>query len=259
MLAFLVSRGFTSKLSLQYLDLESDDGQLLLEDLSIGQKCLLRGLVKLCARPSPTEESKASTSSACGAVADKARAIGAKGKDTAFRVKLNKLFNFGDSTSSKKMKMEHDDSEDNDFRPSLKCFGARSKDKGKGKLSSGPRIAKGSVKRKIKQVRFRVISVPPGTSSTPVNRGDRAKEMWFRADASATTVHKQIRESFDWSENQTFQYLYVQGKCLREAKLQDIENSTSWDCESVKTLMGNGFLYVSKSEIDKPEEVCLYT
>ena len=46
-LSFLESRGFTSKLSLQYLDLDSEDGQLLLQDLSIGQKCLLRGLVKL--------------------------------------------------------------------------------------------------------------------------------------------------------------------------------------------------------------------
>ena len=46
--SFLKSRGFTSKLSLQYLDLGSEDGRLLLQDLSIGQKCLLHGLVKLC-------------------------------------------------------------------------------------------------------------------------------------------------------------------------------------------------------------------
>ena len=130
------------------------------------------------------------------------------------------------------------------------------KGKGKGKFGSGPRVVKGSAKRKIKEVRFRVVSVHPGTSSTPVNCGDRAKEMWVRADASAFNLQQQIKEKFEWSENQEFKYLYAQGKCLREAKLRDIENATSWDCETVKALMGNGFLYVSKSIMEKCEEVC---
>ena len=72
--------------------------------------------------------------------------------------------------------MDEKGSEDDDFQPAFKG-------KGKGKFGSGPRVVKGSTKRKNKEVRFRVISVVPGTSSTPVNRGDRAKEMWIRADA----------------------------------------------------------------------------
>ncbi len=37
LIEFLAERGFSSKLSLKYLDLESEDGKALLHDLSLGK------------------------------------------------------------------------------------------------------------------------------------------------------------------------------------------------------------------------------
>lgn len=47
--------------------------------------------------------------------------------------------------------------------------------------------------------------------------------------------------------------MYVQGKCMRPASLDDIENADSWDFESVRALMGNGCLYVVQE--NKPVEL----
>ena len=44
----LFNHGFTSKLSLHHLDLESSDAKSLVENLNYGQKCFVQGLVKLC-------------------------------------------------------------------------------------------------------------------------------------------------------------------------------------------------------------------
>ncbi len=59
MVTFLAEHGFSSKLSLRYLDLETPEGAALLERLSLSQRCLLQGLIKLC-HASDTNSSKKS-------------------------------------------------------------------------------------------------------------------------------------------------------------------------------------------------------
>ena len=103
-----------------------------------------------------------------------------------------------------------------DFRPAP-AF-SKTKSKGKGKLG-GKNIVKGSSKKKIREVRFRVVWVYPGTTSTPINRVEKAKEIWIKANAPASEVEERIRAGLGWSPTQPFEYLYAQGKCLRVANL----------------------------------------
>lgn len=77
--------------------------------------------------------------------------------------------------------------------------------------------------------------------------------MWVCVDASEESIYKKIREAFTWDQSSTIKYMYVQGKCMRPASLDDIENADSWDFESVRALMGNGCLYVVQE--NKPVEL----
>ena len=82
----------------------------------------------------------------------------------------------------------------------------------------------------------------PGTTSTPINRAEKAKEIWIKAE-----VEEHIRAGLDGHQHSPLSiYNNAQGKCLRVEKLDDIENATSWDCETVKALMGSGFLYLCR-------------
>ena len=54
----LKENGFTSKLSLGHLDLDAPDASSFLEKLNYGQRCLLKGLTKLC---SPDNKASCST------------------------------------------------------------------------------------------------------------------------------------------------------------------------------------------------------
>ena len=42
-------------------------------------------------------------------------------------------------------------------------------------------------------------------------------------------------------------YNIVSGRHLRPATLNDVENATSWDVDSLRALMGSGCLYVSRN------------
>ncbi len=44
----LYESGFTSKLSLRFLDISSEDGKALCGVFNYGQRCLLTGLIELC-------------------------------------------------------------------------------------------------------------------------------------------------------------------------------------------------------------------
>lgn len=54
---------------------------------------------------------------------------------------------------------------------------------------------------------------------------------------------KRIKEAFGWSSMWDLQFMYSSG---RQASLEDVENSSSWDLATVKALMGSGCLYVSR-------------
>ena len=98
------------------------------------------------------------------------------------------------------------------------------------------------MKRKIKEIRFRVVWVYPGTLTIPLDRSTRTKEVWIRADVSADDVCRRIREERIWPDSQEFKYMYARGKNLRLAKLSDIENVDDWDCGTIKALVGSGCL-----------------
>ena len=85
------------------------------------------------------------------------------------------------------------------FRQHLSLIIHTQLEKRKGKLSGGD-LNKGggrigtAVKREIKEVQFRVVLVYPGTMTTPLDRSNRTKEVWIRADASVDEVCQRIRE-----------------------------------------------------------------
>lgn len=191
----------------------SDDAHKLLQDLNHGQRCLLHGLVKLCIssdRPASGETSGAGPSTSGYSVCvEKSRNIALKG--VPLKEKINKLFHFGESSKRPKVEGKPDHNME-DFQPSL-SYKRGGKGKGKGKLGGKiSKYGKGSSKKKIREIRFRVVWVYPGTRSTPINRAEKAKEVWIRADASASEVEQRIREGLGWSPTQSFQYLYAQGK-----------------------------------------------
>lgn len=53
-MAILAKHGFTSELSLGNLDIDSSEAKELMDELKFVQKCLLRGLTKLCC-PQPAD------------------------------------------------------------------------------------------------------------------------------------------------------------------------------------------------------------
>lgn len=269
LISFLLDRGFTSKLSLQYLGVESQETRTeLLSSLSLGQRCLLIGLISGLCHP---ESSNSSISNISPSAIGQAQALAShsqqNGKDS-IKSKINKLFNFnsgsgkgggrGAQKDKKRSRVSHSpssDSDSSDFLPSVTC---RSQfrplqsrpfqGKGKGRLGCGGNDKRKGVgvKRKIKEIRFRIVWVHPGTTNTPRDRGSRTKEVWIRSDASAENVQNCIREEMGWQQTQQFEYMYARGKSLRVAKLADIENSVEWDCDTLKALMGGGCLYVAK-------------
>lgn len=96
--AILAKHGFTSGLSLGNLDIDSSEAKELMDDLTFGQKCLLRGLTKLCC-PQPADDG--GSTSACkrkrvnyDEVSEMVQHIGAKGKDISIKAKMGDLFHF---------------------------------------------------------------------------------------------------------------------------------------------------------------------
>ena len=61
--------------------------------------------------------------------------------------------------------------------------------------------------------------------------------------ASEEDIRLKINQAFGWNDTE---FLYAQGKNLRQASLCDVENSETWDFETVRALMGSGALYVLK-------------
>ena len=97
----LSDHGFSSKLSLRHLDLESSDVKALVDKLNYGQKCFVQGLVKLC-----TEAQKDAKANPYSVGIGKAHLVGSKARSGTLREKLNKMFHFsskngGESSSSK--------------------------------------------------------------------------------------------------------------------------------------------------------------
>ena len=244
-LSLLTECGFTSKLSLGFLDLDSDDGKRIQENMNYGQRCLLYGLIKLCPKavssPRPSEHVEDSYSS--GVI--KSQSLLSCTKKQGIKQKLGKLFNF------EAKKPTAVDSED-EFQPlpvykSLKGKGG----KGKGVRNEQGKCSKttSAPKRKVKEFRLRVIPMPSVKSCTPTGtpREYLLKDVWVRTTASEEEVFSKIQQQLGWKHREKPQYMYAQGRNLRLAVLSDVEGAESWDAEAVKVLMGCGFLYLVKT------------
>lgn len=95
-------------------------------------------------------------------------------------------------------------------------------------------------------------------SKTPVGaaRDSMMKSVWVRESAVADEVARKIREAFNWSDSSVIQYLYANGRYLRVANLEDVENADSWDSDAIRALMGSGCLYVVRRvHVQHPENV----
>ena len=97
----------------------------------------------------------------------------------------------------------------------------------------------------MREVRLKVVGLCEAVSSTPSGkeRDKLRQDVWVRVDTSEETVHNEICEAFAWDQSSTIKYMYVQGKCMRPASLDDIESADSWDFKSFCALMENGCLY----------------
>lgn len=203
------------------LCLDSNDCEELLSQLNYGQRCLLQGLISDCKAPAKKEEVyKEGTQYAKHAVQFS--------KEKGLRTTLNELFN-------KKIPPSQpvtDKAGPSHYQPK--------KRKGKYPL-------KGPVKKKVKEHRLRVVGLRKFCNKTPTGamRDSLTKNIWIRENANEEEVQGRIREAFNWGDEYKVQFMYANGRNLRQATLQDVENCEgSWDGETVRALMGSGCLYV---------------
>lgn len=127
----LRANGFNSKLSLGNLSMDSEDAAPFMQQLNYGQKCLLRGLIKLC-----REEDGSSYGSAAS------KAAGLTNKSASIREKIGRLFRCEGSKPGPAPK---------EVQPT-KEFQPASTYKRKGSCGKG----KGPAKKKVKQMKLKV-------------------------------------------------------------------------------------------------------
>lgn len=240
-LAILTEHGFTSKLSLGNLDVSALEATGLLDQLNYGQKCLLRGLVRLCR----TESGSSSKDGDYGKVIEKVKSIRTKGKKSSIRSKLGQLFRFDPVSTS--ANVEESGSDSDDFQPVALKHPPSSK---KRKTTACPPSRKGKhpapAKRKVKEYRLKVVVLPLTATRIPPPSKKEVYEVWICATANEEEVMGKIQTVLGWGKEVKLQYLYAQGRNIRPATLNDIEGADTWDFDTVRALMGNGCLYISK-------------
>ena len=244
----LNDHGFSSKLSLRHLDLESSDAKCLVEKLNYGQKCFVQGLVKLC-----TEAQKDAKANPYTVGIGKAHSLGSKAKIGTLREKLNKVFHFssknGGESSSSKITTEPSSqpTTDDEFTP-VPSYPRKRKSKHSQVVGKGKGSCSKPAKKKVREQKLKVVALPKVTSCIPprYQREKYTKDVWVRMTALDKEVERKIQEAFGWKASEIPQYMYAQGKNLRVATLSDVDGAESWDFESVRALMGGGSLYIVK-------------
>ncbi len=110
-----------------------------------------------------------------------------------------------------------------------------------------------SCKKKVKEIRMKVVGLTMPRQNTPVGseRDKYTRSIWIRGSASASEIAVKIKESFCWSDAWDVSFQYVNGRYMRPASLDDVENATSWDAETVRALMGSGCLYVLRTAVKR--------
>ena len=227
LLDLLKSNGFYSKLSLANLDLTSPDAVTLMDSINYGQKCLLRGLVsKLCS----SEKEKTPYSS--GATT----ATALSNTSSSLKDKISKMFKFNGTLSSDVTASSSKDVSQVEKRASKR---------------KAPTSRKGPFKKKVKQMRIKIIALPKMMRHTPTaaNRSRLTYHVWLNRNASEEEIREKIADEIGWTDGENMKFLYAQGKNLREAELSDIENADCWDMDTLRALMGRGALYVCNENV----------
>ena len=227
LLDVLKGNEFNSRFSLKNIDFNCPEGSRLFSQLNYGQ-----GLVDIA---NHDQDSKVTPLNSYTTGASKAAELRRAGASQSLKQKLGKLFNFNPAS--------HVDDDDFQLTPS-----GKGKSSFKRKFTSDSR-QKGPAKKKVKQVTLSVVGLCTMTKRTPTGsaRVKMTRDVWLNVGASEIEVKTKIVQTFGW-KSMKIRFMYVQGKNLREASLSDVENSESWDLETVKALMGSGSLYVLKGE-----------
>lgn len=222
------------------LDVDAKDSEPLLLSLNCGQKCLLRGLIK-AAKPNSASSGDAYTHSQAQAA--------------TIRNKISSLFRPPPSHGNEKSGSGGQGGSEDEFIP-MPSFRAPRK-----RSSTGKQPQKGSTKRKVKEIRLKVVglSTPRNNTPTGTQRDQCTRTVWIRQTASADELTSKIKEVFNWSGAWELSYQYVNGRYMQPATLSDVENATSWDVETARALMGSGSLYVLRTvpkmkEKEEPNE-----
>ena len=169
LIELLKANGFTSKLSLGNLDFNSPDASLFVDLLNYGQKCLLRGLVKLLNKQEAQVGESSRNPYSTGA--SKAASLSTVSKSSSLKEKIGRMFNLNIPGERQEKASE--------FEPvssfsKAKKFGAKRKaSEGRGK--SGP------VKKKVKQMKLKIIALPKMSKRTPTGayRNQLTHHMWI--------------------------------------------------------------------------------
>ena len=229
LLDLLKSNGFYSKLSLTNLDLTSPDAVTLMDSINYGQKSLLRGLVsKLCS----SEKEKSPYSS--GATTSTALS----NTSSSLKDKISKMFKFNGTLSS------------DVTASSLKDVSQLAPVEKRTSKRKAPTSTKGSFKKKVKQMRIKIIALPKMITHMPTaaNRSRLTYHVWLNHNASEEEIREKIADKIGWTDGENIKFLYAQGNNLREAELSDIENADCWDMDTLRALMGTGALYVCNGD-----------
>lgn len=233
LLLILKENGFTSKLSLKHLDLNAEEAANFRSRLNYGQVCLLKGLVRLL-----TPESYDGCSSKAITVGNKVNSA----KPT-LREKLGRIM----------FPSHNSQSTSTEFVPTCTATPTFTNKKAPKRKSSASTT---KPKKKIKQVKLRVVALRHMTKYTPSreSRESMTYYVWLNCNASAAEVKENIAREVGVDKD-SIVYLYAQGKNLRCASLEDIENADCWDVGTIRALMGSGSLYITCNSGDSLE-VC---
>ena len=257
---FLSENGFTSKLALANLNLDSPEGKALAEGMKYGHRCLLQGLVSLCSGVQPPRVPEPTS------IKKKIDSMVDKTSSGTIRTKLGQLFHLssGGPAKSSRSATDHlqqqqqsipNQKQDQEFGTTVTGkrqlaqggnfrvfpgFNVRSKGKGKGKS--------GTKRIKVKESRLKVVIVPENATRVPFRKV--TTDLWLPVDAVASEVVRKLCNELGWPTDSTPKFKYAQGKNLRDATLSDVSGAEEWDFESLKALAGSGCLYVLKSAAD---------
>ena len=235
LIELLKGNGFTSKLSLGNLDFKSPDASLFVDLLNYGQKCLLQGLVKLL----NTQIGEPSRDPYSAGVS-KASSLSAVSNSSSLKEKIGRMFHRRTPAGEKLDKGL-------EFEP-VAAYPKAKKSGAKRKAPEG-RGKDGPMKKKIKQLKLKIIALPKMLKRTPTGayRDQLTHHLWININASEEETKEKIANMLGWPNPKSVDFLYAQGKNLRKAELRDVENAESWDLDTLRALMGSGALYVFKN------------